>query len=83
VLKATEALKPGMTRADVLRQFTEEGGLWIRTQRTYVYRGCPYIKITVKFSPVPGTENDTAVKELPQDKIAEVSQPFLAGGVYD
>jgi hypothetical protein len=81
VLKIADSLKPGMTRFDVLKQFAEEGGLSTRTQHTYVYRGCPYIKITVKFSPDPGTESRS--EELPQDKIVEVSEPFLAWGAND
>ena len=74
-------LKPGMNRADVLKFFTEEGGLSWRRQHTYVYRGCPYIKVTVQFSPVPGTENDGA--ELMEDKVVKISQPFLQWSVMD
>lgn len=81
VLKIVGSLKPGMTRADVLKHFTEEGGLSYRTQHTYVYRGCPYIKITVKFDSVPGTENGGV--EYMEDKIVEVSQPFLQWSIAD
>jgi transposase InsO family protein len=45
-------IKPGMTREDVLRVFTTEGGLSFRTQQTYVLKGCPYIHVDVEFSPV-------------------------------
>jgi hypothetical protein len=38
-----------MTRSDLLKVFATEGGLSWSTQRTYVYRQCPYIKVDVKF----------------------------------
>ena len=37
-LREMETIKVGMTRADLLRVFREEGGLSTRTQRQYVYR---------------------------------------------
>jgi hypothetical protein len=81
VLLLVGTLKPGMTRADVLKIFAEEGGLSWRRQHTYVYRECPYIKVTVEFSPVKGTENDGT--ELMEDVIVKISQPFLQWSVLD
>ncbi|MEX2092818.1 MAG: hypothetical protein WD971_09085, partial [Pirellulales bacterium] len=52
-----QAIKPGMTRGDLLNVFKEEGGLSTRTARRYAYRDCPYIKVDVKFDPV-GTFDD-------------------------
>ena len=42
----------GMTRADLLKVFTTEGGLSTGLNRTYVYRECQYIKVDVDFEPV-------------------------------
>ena len=76
VLRATQTLKVGMTRSDLMKMFTTEGGLSTTSQRTYVYRQCPFIKIDVKFT---ASSHD----ELPTDKIADVSRPYLAWSVMD
>jgi hypothetical protein len=77
VLNATETVKAGMTRADLMNVFTTEGGLSTTSQQTYVYRQCPYIKVDVKFAP------SSRDKELPTDKILEISRPYLSWYVAD
>src|SRR3954471_2433706 len=52
VLKEIQTIRPGMTRTELLTVFTTEGGLSTGLARTYVYRGCPYIKVDVTFDPV-------------------------------
>jgi hypothetical protein len=81
ILVAFGTLKPGMTRADVLRIFTEEGGLSWRMRHTYVYRGCPYVKVDVEFAPARGTENNHA--DLNEDTIVKISQPYVQWSVAD
>ena len=44
-LRSMETVKAGKTRAELLTIFTEEGGISNPSQRTYVYRHCPYIKV--------------------------------------
>jgi hypothetical protein len=73
-LREIQSLKPGMTRADLLKIFEEEGGLSTRFERRYAYRDCPYIKINVKFDPT---------SERPDYKISQISQPFLEWPVTD
>lgn len=68
VLAWIDTIKPGMTRSDLLRVFTTEGGLSTRTRRTYVLKQCPTIKVDVEFS-ISGNEAE--------DKITEVSRPYL------
>ncbi len=68
-------IKPGMTRKDVVRVFTTEGGLSNRQRRTYVFRGCPYIKVDVEFNPVGG--GDPFLTENSADTIREISKPYL------
>ena len=58
-----------------------EGGLSTRTQRTYVLKGCPYIKVDVKFQPV-GNERDGFTQDL-NDKIQEISKPYLDCSIMD
>jgi hypothetical protein len=74
-------IKPGMTRADLLKVFQEEGGLSTRTQRRYVYRGSLYIKVDVTFEAV-GVPGDK-LAEAPKDKITKISKPFLEWSIID
>ena len=81
VMRSILVVKPGATRKGLLKLFTTEGGLSSRTQRTYVYKRCPYIKVDVRFAPV-GNEDD-GFAEMPQDKVIALSRPYLEYGVTD
>jgi len=78
VLRLEGMLKPGMTRKDLSKLFTEEGGLSTRTQRTYVYRQCPYIKVDITFAPV-----QAGINEMPEDVIVNISRPYLQYSIFD
>jgi hypothetical protein len=80
-LREIQSLKPGMTRADLLKTFEEEGGLSTRTERRYAYRDCPCIKVNVKFEPV-GSLDDKSTNAS-ADKIRTISQPFLEWPIAD
>jgi len=77
VLRAVQTIKAGMTRADLMKVFTVEGGLSMPSQRTYVYKLCPYIKIDVKFAVSSRNEEHST------DKILEMSRPYLDWSVMD
>jgi hypothetical protein len=81
VLRWTLDIKPGMTRRDLLRVYTEEGGLSFRTPRTYALKGCPYLKVEVEFEPV-GPASDGQI-ESPNDKIVRISKPCLEYSISD
>jgi hypothetical protein len=81
VMRSIFTIKPGATRKDLLRVFTEEGGLSTRTQRTYVYKRCRYIKVDVEFAPVGDLKGGST--EMPADKIATISRPYLDYDVLD
>ena len=74
VLAWIATIKPGMTRSDLLRVFTTEGGLSTRTHRTYVLKQCQTIKVDVEFS-ISANEAE--------DKITHISKPYLDYGIYD
>jgi hypothetical protein len=81
VLRSVDAIQPGMTRKELSSMFIEQGGgLWSRSQRAYVFRPCPYIKIDVKFASFP---KGGPFDEQPDDKIVEVSRPYLQYFVSD
>jgi hypothetical protein len=81
-LKEMETIKVGMTRADLLIVFAEEGGLSNRQWRQYVYLKCPYFKVKVEFEPVGEPEGPNSM-ESSKDKIVKISQPFLEWSVLD
>ena len=70
------AVKVGMTRADVERVFTTEGGISTPAQKTYIYRSCPYFKVDddVEFSATGGQQ----AGEDPHDRVVKISAPYLA-----
>jgi hypothetical protein len=79
-IQQMETIKIGMTRADLLRVFAEEGGLSNRFGRRFSFRGCPYFKVDVRFTPV-GAVNDS--RQYPSDRIASISRPFLERPILD
>jgi len=81
VLRSILTIKPGATRKDLLRVFTEEGGVFSRTHRKYVYKECPYIKVDVEFDPV-GNE-DKRIEGMPEDRVASISRPYLEYSIFD
>ncbi len=86
-LKEMQTIKVGMTRADLLKVFTTEGGLSTPLNRTYVYRECPYIKVAVEFEPVGRPARDAegrvTLEEANGDVIKRISKPYLEWSVTD
>lgn len=86
-LREMQKVKVGMTRADLLKVFTTEGGLSTGLSRTYVYRGCPYIKVDVEFESVgrPARDADGRVTlvEANGDVIKRISKPYLEWSIAD
>jgi hypothetical protein len=82
-----QTIKVGMTRADLLKVFTTEGGLSTPLNRAYVYRGCPYMKVNVEFEPVGRPARDgegrVTLKEAGEDVIKKISKPYLDWSVLD
>jgi hypothetical protein len=86
VLKDVSSIQAGMTRAELLRVFTTEGGLSTRDAQQYVYRRCPYIKIIVRFRQPADAGPDWSGapdEEWTGDIIESISKPFLEYSVTD
>jgi hypothetical protein len=58
VLRRMQAIKPGMTREQLLTVFTTEGGLSSGLRRTFVSRDCPYFKVDVAFQAIGRPHRD-------------------------
>lgn len=80
VLKEARKMRPGMTREELLKVFTTQGGIFSPQQRTFAYQGCSLIKVDVEFAT---TEKNGKVEELPSDKILKISKPYLDWNVVD
>jgi hypothetical protein len=82
-----QTIKPGMTRTDLLKVFTTEGGTFTGLQRTFVSRDCPYFKVAVEFEAVGRPSHDAdgrvTLVEGSEDKIITISQPYLQFSVVD
>lgn len=77
-IKRIQSVKPGATRAELLKVCTTEGGISTRSWRKYVYRDCPYIKVDVEFKAI---DNDR--REKPDDVITKISRPYLEWSIMD
>jgi hypothetical protein len=76
-----QTVKVGMTRSDLLKIFTTEGGLFSGLQRTFVSRDCPYFKVDVEFEAIgrPSHDRDgwVTLEEDGRDVIVKISKPYL------
>jgi hypothetical protein len=87
VFTRMQTVKPGMTRSDLLKVFTTEGGLSTGLHRTFVSRDCPYFKVDVEFKAVGRPSRDANGQgtqvEGSQDIIVKISRPYLQSRVID
>ena len=74
-LQEIQTVKVGMTRGQLLKLFTTEGGISNRTMRKYVYRGSPHIKVDVQFERAGASREGR--EESQDDKIVSISRPYL------
>jgi len=76
-----------MTRAELLKVFTIQGGISTPRQRTFVSRDCPYFKVDMAFQLVPDPNREPghpgAFIEDARDVIAKISRPYLEFMVTD
>jgi len=79
-MKTMQTIRPGMTRSDLEKVFTGDGGLSTRLQRTYHYRDSLYIHVDVTFKAVGPADK---LHEEPLDKIVTISRPYLGWAIMD
>jgi hypothetical protein len=87
-LKELYSVEVGQTRRDLFRVFEAEGGLYTREWGHFVYRGCPFIKVDVKFrladpEAAPRVAESLSMMGNPDDVITERSKPYLAWTIAD
>jgi hypothetical protein len=81
VLRQCQKIKPGATRADLLKIFTTEGGVYTARHRAFIYRGCQYVKVLVDFTPTE--PNQDVLDQRPTDTIRSISKPYLEWSIID
>ena len=76
-----------MTRGELLKVFTNEGGMSTREQETYVSRDCSYFHVDVTFRTAGNVSRDKEGRliafEDNRDVILTISQPYLAVEAMD
>ena len=74
-LQASQKLKAGMARADVEKEFQEDGGMTFSSEAEhhdrYTFKSCGMIKIDVDLALADNS------KPGPNDRIIKVSRPYL------
>jgi len=83
ILLECRTIKPGMTRAELMKVFTTEGGLFGSEARTYVHRRCPYIKVDVTFTLSKPPKDMFDDEERAADIITNISKPYLQWSTID
>jgi PhnB protein len=87
VLARMESVKPGMTRAVLLKTFNRDGGLQGFLWGRFVSRECPYFKVDVKFRAVRRPERDSSGRETSvesaEDVIVTISRPYVERPAID
>jgi hypothetical protein len=81
IMRQIETIRPGMKRKDLDAIFTTEGGIFTRTERQYVSKDCPYIKVNIRFKITD--EARRGIWEDPEDVIESVSKPYLEWPIMD
>ena len=86
-LEKMKTIRTGMTREDLLKIFTTEGGLSTGLNRRFVSRDCPYFKVDVEFRAVGRSDRDSdgrvTLVEDSRDIIVKISQPYLQLSMAD
>jgi hypothetical protein len=81
ILKECYKIKVGMTRSELLKVFTPDGGF--QTGRTFVYHDCPYIKVDADFKHLNPQKNSVGDEEQPTDIISHISKPYMDWPITD
>ena len=76
-----------MTRKELMKVFTIQGGVSTAMERQFVSRDCAYFKVNVKFRRAVESKIDESecsrLKELDNDLITSISGPFLGYMIFD
>jgi hypothetical protein len=87
ILTECQKIKPGMTRADLMKVFRGEGGLYSARHEKFVVYRCPFIKVDVEFKLTKDTKlvrfDGNQDDMSGTDTITTISKPYLEGPISD
>ena len=75
-MNEANSIKPGMSKADVLKVFMKDGGLQPYSPQRFVLQRCTMIKVDVTFD-VPDGADLRPITMDSQVKIKSISKPYL------
>jgi len=81
MLRHLDTLHAASTRGELEKYFEGDGGISLRTHRTYHYRKCAYLKVDVDFAPAPPDAKSQTGQA--GDRIEGISRPYVALAVTD
>jgi hypothetical protein len=76
-LRQMRTIRPGMTRAQLLEVFAPESGLSSPSTGSYVYKGCSYFKVGVRFRLIHPSSGSQPAEAGPNDVIISLSPYYL------
>ena len=79
-LESASKSRPGISRADIEKDFELDGGPTFADKTTYTYRRCHYIKVEVEFQKSDDLHSPGV---RPQAEASRVSPPYIAYPVSD
>lgn len=86
-LPEIQTIQVGQNRAQLLKIFNYQGGMYNGPNRTFVYRKCPYIKVDIQFEASGTTKRYAEGRErlviVDEDKIISISKPYLEFSIID
>jgi hypothetical protein len=80
-LDAVGRIKKDTKRADIEKEFVQDGGIFSRSGTIYRYKLCPYIKVRVVFALDPAYKG--FADGSPKDTANSVSKPYVEYGTSD
>jgi hypothetical protein len=75
------AIKPGMTRIEVMRLFPQDGGISTPSSALFLHSGARYIKVHVKFFCKRDLEGRAIFS--PNDRVESISLPYFQNQIFD
>ena len=78
-----QSIKVGMTRGEIQKRFTMDGGLQSVSPVRFTHPECRYFKIDVEFNFNHDEKDQGRAILSPEDKATKISKPYIEAPVID
>lgn len=82
-LKDFQSIKIGMTRGEIENKFKMDGGIQCVSHVRFIHPECPYLKINVSFEFKKDKNDQNRPIWSPEDKVTDVSKPYIENPYLD